>query len=142
MPLRASWIEAEPGRVTFTFVCRASEVPRSECRVFTVAGYDVLVCEDGGRYFAHSPFCTHLLYSLDWAPVCRGAIVCSWHGFKYDVATGENVEPRRLCPTGDPELSLEIAGLATFPVERRGGDLYVALPDERAQLQTSGWREP
>jgi hypothetical protein len=41
-----------------------------------------------------------------------------------------------LCPTGDPALSIEIAGLATFPVERRGDDLYVALPDDRTRSQS------
>ena len=127
--------------MTFAFVCRASDVPRSECRVFTVAGYDVLVCENGGSYYAHSPFCTHQLYSLDSAPVCNGAIECTWHGFKYDVVTGENVAPRTLCPTGDPALSKAVAGLATFPLERRGDDLYVALPDERTRLRFSGWSD-
>jgi 3-phenylpropionate/trans-cinnamate dioxygenase ferredoxin component len=124
--------------VTFAFVCRTADVPRSECRVFTVLGRDVLICENGGNYYAHSPSCTHLAYSLDWARVCRGAIECSWHGFTYDVVTGTNVEPGIICPTGDPALSKEIAPLATFPVERRGDDVYVALPDDYAGAFAAG----
>ena len=113
----------------FVYVCRTSDVPRSECRTFSLAGGDVLMCEHLGEYYAHSAFCTHLLYPLDWAPVCRGAIECSWHGFTYDVVTGENVVPGLICPTGDPELSKDVAALATFPVERRGDELYVGFPD-------------
>jgi nitrite reductase/ring-hydroxylating ferredoxin subunit len=113
--------------VEYVFACRVGDVPRSECRVFTVSGRDVLICEYGGNYYAHSPFCSHLTYSLDYAPVCSGAIECTWHRFTYDVVTGTNVSPGVLCPTGDPALSKPIAPLSTYPVERRGDSIYVAL---------------
>jgi nitrite reductase/ring-hydroxylating ferredoxin subunit len=111
----------------FLFACRVAEVPRSECRAFTVGGREVLICEYGGQFFAHSSLCTHQAYPLDYASVVSGSIACTWHGWCYDVVTGENVVPGRICPTGDPELSKEIAPLLTFAVERRGDELYVAV---------------
>jgi len=111
--------------VAFTFVCRAADVPRSECREFNAGGRAIVVCEYAGEYYAHSAFCTHLSYSLDYAPVRDGQIECSWHRYCYDVVTGKNEFPGERGLFGDPQLSHPVAPLATFPIERRGDDLYV-----------------
>ena len=89
----------------------------------------MLVCESRGEYFTHSPTCTHLDYSLDFAPVCAGLIECTWHGFRYDVVTGENVYPGATSPLGDfaPELSRSVAPLQTYTTERRGDEIYVSF---------------
>lgn len=113
--------------MTFRFACKTSDVPRSECREFHVGGRRILVCEYAGDYYAHSPVCTHQEYSLDGACLRDGEIECPWHFYRYDVVTGENVFPRAMCPTGDPELSKSIAALGTYPVKREGDEIYVGF---------------
>ncbi|MBV8490525.1 MAG: Rieske 2Fe-2S domain-containing protein [Candidatus Eremiobacteraeota bacterium] len=109
------------------FVCRAADVPPGECREFTAGGRSVLICENAGEYYAHSATCSHQAYSLDYAEVRDGKIECPWHRFCYDVVTGENVFPGSMSPFGIPELSKPVRPIETFPLERRGDDLYVSL---------------
>ena len=108
-------------------VCNVRDVPPGECREFTAGGRSVLICEYRGTYYAHSAVCSHLAYSLDYAPVVAGAIECPWHRFCYDVVSGQNVSPGELSPLGIPELSKPVAPLQTYPAERRGDDIFVDL---------------
>jgi nitrite reductase/ring-hydroxylating ferredoxin subunit len=111
--------------VPFRFVCTTRDVPRSECREFPVVGRSIIVCEYSGAYYAHSPFCSHLAFSLDGAPVRNGQIECPWHRYCYDVVTGKNEFPGESGLFGDPELAHPVPPLATFALERRGDELYV-----------------
>ena len=86
-----------------------------------------------GKYFAYENLCVH-----QGGPACEGMImhkieevladdrtyvrqkfsdtdvnfVCPWHGYEYDIRTGECIGDRRL-------------KLRNFPVVERGGDLFV-----------------
>lgn len=113
----------------FVFVCATFDVPHAECREFRAGGRRVLICEDGGRYYAHSAVCAHQDYSLDGARVCYGAISCPWHGFTFDVVTGCNEYPGRVYPVGFPGPSKAIGSLDTYQTEVRGQHIYVAFAD-------------
>ncbi|MGZ3498841.1 MAG: Rieske (2Fe-2S) protein [Vulcanimicrobiaceae bacterium] len=110
------------------FVCKTSEVPREGCREFSVAGRHVLICEHNGSYFAHSATCPHQGNSLDGARLWDGLIDCPWHHYLFDVATGENVYPRRILPSDRHDLLRTVRSLRTFTAKVRDGDLFVALP--------------
>jgi nitrite reductase/ring-hydroxylating ferredoxin subunit len=114
-------------RSRFVFVCAAFEVPRSACREFRVDGRRVLICEDGGGYYAHSAVCPHQEYSLDGACLWNGSINCPWHGYTFDVVTGRNEYPGRVYPVGIPGPSKAIGSLDTFATELRGDRIYVAF---------------
>jgi hypothetical protein len=55
------------------------------------------VVVDGVRR-RHATVCPHLGGPLDGAPVADGCVRCPWHGYRFDLATGRNVEghPLRL----------------------------------------------
>lgn len=45
-----------------------------------------------GDWIAHSAVCPHLLGPLDGVDIAAdGTLMCPWHGYRFDVATGENV---------------------------------------------------
>ena len=50
---------------------------------------------DGGRY-AVAAVCPHLGGPLDRAQVEDGCLVCPWHGYRFDVRTGECVSGHAL----------------------------------------------
>ena len=50
------------------------------------------VMRDGGQRLAHAAACPHWLGPLDETPVENGAVRCPWHGWRFDVRTGENLE--------------------------------------------------
>lgn len=48
-----------------------------------------------GRWIAHSAVCPHLLGPLDAGPVAPdGSITCPWHGYRFDVVTGQSLGGR------------------------------------------------
>ncbi len=49
-----------------------------------------------GELVAHSLVCPHMLGPLDEADVENGCVECPWHGYRFDVRTGESSDGRRL----------------------------------------------
>lgn len=117
----------------FVRVCAASDLEPSACREFRAANRRVLICEYRGSYYAHSTICPHQGNSLDGARLYDGAIECPWHHYEFDVVTGENRYPSRSYPPGVLEaLAAPVPPLHTYPLQRRGDDIYVAFPERTA----------
>jgi nitrite reductase/ring-hydroxylating ferredoxin subunit len=114
------------------FVSKAAAMSDGDRLILTVGEREIGVfCKDGG-YFAYANYCVHA-----GGPVCEGLIinrvvdlidadrkyegqtfsedvhfVCPWHGYEYDLKTGECV--------GDRTLKLK-----KFDVVRRGDDIFL-----------------
>lgn len=60
-----------------------------------------------GTWIAHSAVCPHLLGPLSGSEIdANGAITCPWHGYRFDLATGENIGGQ--CKALAPPPRLEI----------------------------------
>ncbi len=61
--------------------------------------FRILECEDE-RLLAHAGSCPHWLGPLDQAVRQNGILRCPWHGYRFDMRTGESVDGRgyRLAP--------------------------------------------
>ena len=87
-------------------VAKASDVAPGTCRIVTARGREIGIFNVGGEYFALSNRCPH-----KGAELCRGMIVglaqsnapgeyhlsrpgefirCPWHGWEYDIRTGQS----------------------------------------------------
>jgi nitrite reductase/ring-hydroxylating ferredoxin subunit len=53
-----------------------------------VEGDGFRVLEHEGDLLAHATVCPHQGGPLDDARVERGAVVCPWHGYRFDCASG------------------------------------------------------
>ena len=115
------------------FVAKAAKFADGDRRIVAHDGVEIGVFHWQGRYYAYQNLCIH-----QGGPACEGVImhkvedvlgpdrtwhgqrfsateahfVCPWHGYEYDIATGECAADRRL-------------KLKSFPVVRRGEDIYV-----------------
>ena len=115
------------------FVAKAAEFADGDRRIVAHDGVEIGVFHWQGHYYAYQNLCIH-----QGGPACEGVImhkvedvlapdrtwhghrfsateahfVCPWHGYEYDIATGECAADRRL-------------KLKSFPVVRRGEDIYV-----------------
>jgi nitrite reductase/ring-hydroxylating ferredoxin subunit len=104
-------------------------------RIISVRGIDIGVLQYDGRFYAYENRCVHM-----GGPVCEGRIlgkvetvldddktvlgerfseaevhlICPWHGYEYDLATGECAVDRRL-------------RLRRFDVVEKGDDIYVVI---------------
>jgi len=114
------------------FVAKASDMSDGDRRIVSAGLHEIGVFCTGGTYHAYSNYCLH-----SGGPACEGLLinqvvdiiapdrtyqgqtfsnelhfVCPWHGYEYDMKTGECVGDRRL-------------KLRKFDVVRRGDDIYV-----------------
>jgi nitrite reductase/ring-hydroxylating ferredoxin subunit len=115
------------------FVSKLSQFPDGERRIVSHGGREIGVFHWQGEFYAYENLCVH-----QGGPACEGLImhkvedvigpdrtwigqkfshreihfVCPWHGYEYDLKTGECAADR----------SLKLKG---FDVVRRGEDIYV-----------------
>jgi|SRR4051794_22954915 nitrite reductase/ring-hydroxylating ferredoxin subunit len=115
------------------FVCKASEFNEGDRRIVRLGAHEIGVFNDKGQFYAYSNFCLH-----QGGPACEGIIiakveerimpdktsrglyfsetethfVCPWHGYEYDIKTGECTADRKL-------------KLRKYKVVQKGDDLYV-----------------
>ncbi|SFE11173.1 NifU family protein [Roseivivax sediminis] len=80
-------------------VCRLDEIPQGDVVTRTVGGENVILSRQGAIVSCFQNACAHLGMEIDAGEVENGIITCPWHGFQYDLATGE-------CLTA-PEVQLQ-----------------------------------
>ena len=91
-------------------------------KVIRRAGKQVLLLAVGDRQFAIANRCPHEGYPLSEGTEGPGCVLtCNWHNWKFDLASGEALVGR------DP--------VRTYPVELRGGEIFVDLRDPPAEQQ-------
>jgi nitrite reductase/ring-hydroxylating ferredoxin subunit len=115
------------------FVGHAADFKDGDRRIVYAGDVEIGVFKDKGRYYAYSNTCLH-----QGGPACEGLIiarveerilpdrtsaglyfsdsethfVCPWHGYEYDLKTGEFVGDRR-------------QKLRKYEVIQKGDDIYV-----------------
>ena len=99
---------------SFVAVARVEDVPPGTLHCVRAGDEDIALarCEDG--FFAFQGHCLHLK-----GPLCEGrlegcVLTCPWHGWQYDVRTGQN------------EFDLAIQ-LRTYDVQVEDGEVRVRV---------------
>jgi nitrite reductase/ring-hydroxylating ferredoxin subunit len=98
----------------FEAVARLDEIEPGSLACVRVREEELALARIGDEVYAVHGHCIHLQ-----GPLCEGrldgyVLTCPWHGWQYDVRTGENEFDRAI-------------KLETYPVEIEGGDVKVAL---------------
>jgi nitrite reductase/ring-hydroxylating ferredoxin subunit len=115
------------------FVAKLSEFKEGDRRIVFVNNLEIGVFRQDGRFYAYSNICLH-----QGGPACEGLIiakveekllpdqtsrglyfseselhfVCPWHGYEYDIRTGEFVSNRKM-------------KLKKYQVVEKGEDVFV-----------------
>ncbi len=97
--------------------CRRSDIPPARGWPVRLLGVQLAVFDtpDGPRAFENH--CLHVGNPIDDGAVTDGVLTCPWHGWCYDVATGE-----RLTMLGRRR------GLRRFEVRVEGDEVMVEVP--------------
>jgi 3-phenylpropionate/trans-cinnamate dioxygenase ferredoxin component len=103
---------AEP---LFTAVLPMAELQDASVRLVNVAGVAILLCNDQGELFAVENRCSHLDEPLACGKIKWGWIACPAHGARFDLATGEALNPPATAP------------IRTFPLRVVDGIIEVAI---------------
>jgi len=97
----------------FVPVAEASEVPPGTSKVVVVAGHVVALFNVDGTFHALSNTCLHRGGPVGEGELDGEVVTCPWHGWQYDVRSGENVV--------NP-----LARLKQYAVKVEGGRVLVA----------------
>lgn len=88
-------------------VCALDEVPTGGALFRTVAGTSLLLSRVGDEVRAYPNACPHLGMPLDDAEIADGVLTCRYHGFRYQLDTGESLTVAEIAL---PRLPVEISG--------------------------------
>ena len=95
-------------------VATAAEVPEGEGRVVEAGQVTLALFNVAGRFFAIDNRCVHRGGPLGEGLLEDHVVMCPWHGWRFDVTTGANVN--------NPAVKV-----ACFPVTVEAGGVYVEL---------------
>ena len=87
---------------------------------------NIAVFDLGSRLAAVDNECLHVGNPLDDGFVSGGCVTCPWHGWRYDLITGEHVTTFGRRP-----------GLRTYPVREEDGQVLVEI-DEQTEAGPAG----
>lgn len=91
----------------FVAVAKVEEVPAGKTKAVTVGGLSILLANSGGTLFAVSNLCSHADEKLECGRMKNGWIACPIHGARFDLETGEPMNPPATQPIATYEVRVE-----------------------------------
>ncbi len=114
-----------PAPGTLHDFCAAADLGEGEVLSRLIAGVAVAVARQGGRLSAFGALCPHQQADLSDGLLDPGGITCSWHLWRFDLATGE-------CEMA-PGASIPL-----FAAREQGGRVLVEVPADAARPSSGG----
>ncbi len=117
-------------------VAGSADVAENKVFVARANGLSILLTRVGGRAYAVENKCSHLGLSMSRASVSGATLQCPWHGSKFDVCSGKNLDwvngfvglpmpgwTHKLIALGKAP-----APIRSFPTVEEAGQVYIELP--------------
>jgi nitrite reductase/ring-hydroxylating ferredoxin subunit len=101
----------------FVTVATIDEIPPGTGKTVEVHGIWIALFNVGGSFYAVDNTCPHAGGPLGEGHLTGDAVECPWHGWQFNVRTGER--------TGNPNFTV-----ACCPVRVEGHEVQVALPPD------------
>jgi nitrite reductase (NADH) small subunit len=98
----------------FVTVARADEVPPGTVRPVRAGDEEIALACCDGEFYATQGRCIHLKGPLGEGRLDDCILTCPWHGWQYDVRTGENEFDRAIV-------------LRTYDLRVRDGEIQVRI---------------
>ncbi|MBV8513708.1 MAG: Rieske (2Fe-2S) protein [Acidobacteria bacterium] len=100
--------------MAFVRAAAATEIPVGTIKEVNIGRTALAVANIGGTYHAINNTCLHRGGPLGEGTLEGKIVTCPWHGWQFDLTNGKSVE--------NPA-----AGVAYYPTELRGGEVFVDL---------------
>ena len=69
---------------------RVEDIPEGSCRTIELSGgRELALYHVNGEFYATENFCPHQGAQLAQGTLCNHVIECEWHGWQFDVRSGE-----------------------------------------------------
>ena len=96
-------------------VASLDEVPAGRPKLVELDGTRIVLTRVGDAVYACGAVCSHRGGPLDEGKLQGNRLVCPWHGWMYDVRTGQCLFPGRG------------AAVPSYAVRAEGGEIFVEL---------------
>jgi 3-phenylpropionate/trans-cinnamate dioxygenase ferredoxin component len=93
-----------------------AEVPTGRGTLTEVNGTRVVLARVGERVYACADTCSHRGGPLSEGKLSGARLTCPWHGWMYDVRSGQCLLPARG------------SAIATYPVRIEGDEIWIEVP--------------
>jgi len=100
--------------MAFVRVTKAADVAPGQIREMQVQGTTIAVANVGGQFHAINNTCLHRGGPLGQGSLQGNVVTCPWHGWTFDVTSGKITHN-------------QAGGVACYPVELRGEEVYVDI---------------
>jgi nitrite reductase/ring-hydroxylating ferredoxin subunit len=87
-------------------------------RIVEAHGRHYRIVELEGEVYAHTTVCPHRLGPLEDAEIGGAALVCPWHGYRFDLRTGCNLDGHRLRLPPSPRVEQDASQSAWLVFDR------------------------
>jgi nitrite reductase (NADH) small subunit/3-phenylpropionate/trans-cinnamate dioxygenase ferredoxin subunit len=98
--------------MAFVRVAKATDIAPGQIREIRLEGMTIALANVEGQFHAISNTCLHRGGPLGQGSLQGNVVTCPWHGWSFDVTSGS------VAPNQTP-------GVACYPVQLRGEDVYV-----------------
>jgi nitrite reductase (NADH) small subunit len=95
-------------------VAAAAELPSGQCGEYVAGDRIIALFNVGGAFYALDGICPHQGGPLGKGSLAGCIVTCPWHGFQFDVTTGQHQTSRSLVHP-------------TFPVKVEGDEVWVDI---------------
>jgi nitrite reductase/ring-hydroxylating ferredoxin subunit len=92
--------------MAFTKLCKTSDVQSGAGKGIELNGKAIAVFNVDGKFYAINDVCGHRGGPLSEGEIDGTTVICPWHGWRYNVTSGEN-ELVPALPTEKYELKVE-----------------------------------
>jgi len=99
---------------TLAKVAETNELNPGQCKVVEVQGKTLALFNVGGTFYVLDNTCLHRGGPLGEGDLDDRVVTCPWHGWRYDVTSGANVN--------NPAVKV-----ACFPVKVEGSSVFVEV---------------
>ncbi len=98
----------------FITVAKVADLKPGQAKMILAGGHQIALFNVRGNFYATSNVCLHMGGPLGDGDLSDNVVSCPYHGWEYDVKTGE-------CITS-PTLKVQ-----TYPVQVNGEEIQVAI---------------
>jgi len=98
----------------FIRVASLSELTKGTAKTVQAGDKEIAIFNVDGTIYALDNTCLHVGGPLGEGELAGITVTCPWHGWQYNVTTGQNLQ--------NPDLKV-----ATYPVQVEGNDISIVL---------------
>lgn len=91
---------------SFVAVAKLDEVPPGTKKLIEVDDVEIILCNTLDTIFAVKNLCSHAHEKLDCGRMKNGWIACPVHGARFDLETGEAINPPAVLPIKTYEVRI------------------------------------